>query len=296
MDILKRILDCSRRFDIEAHDSPVMLYTCAERRTCQDPLDRIYAIMQVFGFKLGASRDPTRIYTLPDLELEFGVALNNRSPLNAQLFTHLRPAVPTRSWMITQHCRIPDIFQFGDVVLRSTCSIGPNQRGQISYKGRSCSFASISARWLAFGNKGVRSGGFWAWKKAVQIVVLDHSSFNTARVEPRMLKLEGTAPIEESDIHNEILHMMLSWRDEDLGVLQLGRLLRRFGDGIFASDSSQEADDPEDAEDGNVGLVVRKVEHSEAVSWERVGVAVWRQLDDDDDNHSAFTDDELLLC
>lgn len=71
--------------------NPMSLYTLANKRTTRDPCDRIYGIMQVFGFRLGASAkraDSQAVFTLPELETQLGGELLKELPLFSQLAVH----------------------------------------------------------------------------------------------------------------------------------------------------------------------------------------------------------------
>lgn len=67
---------------------PLLIYPAAHFRVCENELDRVYAIMQVYRLRLGASRHPERFFTLDQLEDQLAMSLNAISPMAAQLFIH----------------------------------------------------------------------------------------------------------------------------------------------------------------------------------------------------------------
>jgi hypothetical protein len=290
---LREVLRLIDKLDLTTHEQPMTLYSAAGRRTCQEPLDRVYAIMQVFDFKLGASRDPSRTYTLSDLELEFAVALNERSPINAQLSTHLEIATPGRSWVVDQSCELPTIFNWDDVVPQSHCSIGLDRRGNAFFRGKGCQFSPLAQQWLAFRASDVKGGGFWHFKKAVQIIVLDRSQFNVNYVEARFL--HASSEPATSDVHRELVEVLLTWHGESLRVLKLGKFIATFGESMGDDTASDHEECSENNEDATAGLVVRKVVHDGETRWERVGVVVWRALEAIGDN-TIFAETRVLLC
>ena len=81
-----------------------MAYYCVTRH----PLDRVYAIMQIYGFRLGESINPGVVVTLEDLELQLAQQLTSRSPMLSQWFVHTAKPLEHRSWMISQRSHVPD--------------------------------------------------------------------------------------------------------------------------------------------------------------------------------------------
>ena len=74
-----------------AVENPMALYTVALNRTCSRPVDRIYGIMQLFGFQLGISAPDADIANppqLPELELQLGQHLAMKFPIMSQMHVH----------------------------------------------------------------------------------------------------------------------------------------------------------------------------------------------------------------
>jgi hypothetical protein len=97
--------------------APMVLLTAAQHRyTGPDRQeDRIYGIMQVFGFQLGKSApgvDPHRHFKLPELEDQLGAALLEKYPVMSQLHIHNLPPTPGKGWRIGSHSSIPNIWRF----------------------------------------------------------------------------------------------------------------------------------------------------------------------------------------
>jgi hypothetical protein len=154
------LLTCLHRsglMGINTLDVPVHIYPAAHARACKNDVDRVYAIMQVYRLRLGASRHPHRVYTIDQLENELVQALNGISPLAAQLFLHDRPPSAGRAWVITQVCVLPPTyFLVGSVRNLCTINVGSSQKNhqeqqqQIAvYKGRECSLDEMTACWAA---------------------------------------------------------------------------------------------------------------------------------------------------
>lgn len=145
-------------FAIHFLSNPNVSYGAAAYRTTKHPLDRVYGIMQVYGFRLGESARPDIEVTMAELEEQLGEALVNKSPLLAQMFVHTREPAQHKSWMITQHSRVPQQWQFYTTAsiretLKCRMSITANRTALIT--GRSCSFAE----WAEDCSRRLRSEG-----------------------------------------------------------------------------------------------------------------------------------------
>ena len=72
--------------------------------------DQVYGIMQVFDLQLGKSNpsaDPTRQYTLSELEDELGQALLERYPVMSQMHCHASQPKSGKAWRMGHHSTIP---------------------------------------------------------------------------------------------------------------------------------------------------------------------------------------------
>lgn len=87
--------------------NPNVPYGLARHRTSKRRNDRIYGIMQVYGFRLGKAVEPHKDFTLEDLEVQFSTRLNESQPVLAQSFVHLRTPEAGRSWQITPQSEVP---------------------------------------------------------------------------------------------------------------------------------------------------------------------------------------------
>ncbi|KAF2727375.1 hypothetical protein EJ04DRAFT_595246 [Polyplosphaeria fusca] len=87
--------------------------------------DRVYGIMQVFGFKLGrATPDcpPDAEFTLGELEEQLGASLLRKSPILSQLFYHTHPAPPGKGWRMCATVGIPQLANRIDILLHGPWS------------------------------------------------------------------------------------------------------------------------------------------------------------------------------
>lgn len=98
--------------NFERGSNPNITYAAAQFRQTSRTEDRIYAIMQIFGYRLGDSARPrwrkARRFTFEELELQFLRALNTQSPVLSQAFQHLQIPRSGESWSITNAIRVPE--------------------------------------------------------------------------------------------------------------------------------------------------------------------------------------------
>lgn len=88
-------------------NNPNVQYGMAHHRVTRHPLDRVYAIMQIYGFRLGESVRPGVPVTLDELELQLAQQLTLQSPMLSQWFVHTAQPSSDRSWMISQRSHVP---------------------------------------------------------------------------------------------------------------------------------------------------------------------------------------------
>ena len=129
-----------------------LLYNAAHYRTTANPLDRVYGIMQVFDLQLGSAREPSREFTLEELEDQLGEAFNADFPVTAQLNVHTVPPLPGKAWRISQASILPDLYHLGNDLspydLDSCCTILKQESQQPVYSGQICSFGALYDFWL----------------------------------------------------------------------------------------------------------------------------------------------------
>jgi hypothetical protein len=91
-----------------ACNNPNVPYSLARYRECKEEEDRMYGVMQVYGFRLRKSVEPHRKFSLDELTVQFVRTLNEKYPVIAQMFIHTAVPERGRSWKITPDCDIPE--------------------------------------------------------------------------------------------------------------------------------------------------------------------------------------------
>jgi hypothetical protein len=77
------------------------LYTCATKRRPSRQTDRIYGIMQIWGFQLGKAAPGTALqaeWTVEELAQQLGQALLEQYPIESQLQVHLVRVLGRQAW------------------------------------------------------------------------------------------------------------------------------------------------------------------------------------------------------
>ena len=142
----------------------LLLYSAARYRTTTNPLDRIYGIMQVFGLRLGASREPGKNFTLPELEDQLGEALNTVSPTTAQMHVHQIPPPLGSAWRPSSSSFLPSVYYMARC-LDSMSSIARETGKMPLYKGSSCTLSEMRIFWneaTSFGERQYAAlGPYW---------------------------------------------------------------------------------------------------------------------------------------
>ena len=153
--------------------SPMFLYSAAYHRECYEPLDRVYGIMQVYGFKLGSSSKSGGKFTLAELEDQFGEALNHIAPMTAQMHIHTAPPAPGAAWRPSRSSMMPEVYYMSSQN-NTMCSI-TRRGGNTFFTGNSCSLENLRSFWMkanAF-NEVYHYNAKYGWQHYLIIIHLD---------------------------------------------------------------------------------------------------------------------------
>lgn len=89
-------------------NNPSVPYSLARYRECKEEEDRVYGVMQVYGFRLGKMVQPHLDFDLNEVSKQFAKTLNEEYPVIGQMFVHTAVPERGRSWKITQGCDVPE--------------------------------------------------------------------------------------------------------------------------------------------------------------------------------------------
>ncbi|KAH6685335.1 heterokaryon incompatibility protein-domain-containing protein [Plectosphaerella plurivora] len=222
---------------------PLTLLGAARYRKTTRAEDRVYGIMQVFGFRLGKSRpgvDPSRKFDMTELEDELGRELLEREPIMSQMHIHAELPPVGQGWRITstseqtRKLRLisygpnrPPIKDLGVQVQLSTVNLGGTLWG--SFNGRLCAFSKLAHAWESFGAFGSGNG----------IVDLDCSQHtivnNPKQILQEALDLSYSHPdaavllLGKNDNLNVALGLLLAPRPVEAERLERADIWQRLG-------------------------------------------------------------------
>jgi hypothetical protein len=247
-------------------DNPFTWYGYARSRECIEPVDRIYGIMQIFGFRLGATSDSNlkHSYTLEDLEYQFAVELNAISLVMSQLFVHTKPEALGSCWRISQHSiHAPILMRWMNSISKAVSTIQMNERQQAIFSGPACDFDEIARIWKDAARWSMIDGERRE-KFAMHIIGLDENEYWSSRISEDMRNIQSW----KFEVNRELLDMIIRQCGGDIRVLLLGR----FGTSEFLL----ETDSPETPElPGSMGMLARRVRVQGNEIWQRLGVCMW---------------------
>ena len=254
-----------------ATPNPVSLYSASTRRQATQSLDRIYGIMQIYGLKLGESVEPEKSFTLEDLELQLGMALNTKCPVLAQAFTHPdNLGRAGRTWLLTEYIEVPENFYKDGDVIENLCRIEfQGSSNKASFAGSCCSFSKLSAYWktepsTSHGDE-VTSGRETS-DRSMQKIYIDSMRYGYADIVPESLR---STKLPRDARQHELCDVLEAFWMGDVSVLLLGRVKEPSHDGGDGC--------------GNwVGLLIEHTtKHDRFQGWRRVGVCIWDILKTD---------------
>ena len=149
---LRTIIDESG-IDFMLCPNPNIQYAAARFRKTSHKEDRIYAIMQIYGYRLGnsaASAKQIQPFDFEDLELQFLETLASQSVVLSQTFQHLTVPKAGQSWCITNYVRVPKRFHniiIHDQFVTSACTITVLKKDKAYFEGTACPLDEIFGFW-----------------------------------------------------------------------------------------------------------------------------------------------------
>jgi len=241
-------------------NNPCVLYSATRFRTATDPLDRVYGIMQVFEFQLGESIEPERKFTLEQLQIQLGAALNRRSPVWAQLFVRSQAAQPGRCWLVDQYSSIPQRLCFAETNPKSNCTIDVDAAERAHFKGKACRFQQMAEIWRSASLMLTESNEYEG-DCAVQDILLDVTNLNLPAIAHSVRNLTVAKDPRSHQLGDELVKLF----GEDLYILSIGVLV-------------EAADDDGDE---SVGVIALRMNDGDQTTWQRIGVCLWSSARED---------------
>lgn len=207
--------------------NPNLLYIASTRRLASQRTDSIYAIMGLYNIQVGAAQDPSRQYTLSELEEQFAIALNRKSFFLGQLFVHLETPAPGQSWKIAQTARVPKGFdQWTPRHVTDDCVLDARPGAPAHVSANITSFESLVQYWK------VRLEGLSDTKRNDQLlVVVDDYICQTERAIPTYDSKNSASWTATDFMHTQetVDWLLAKFGGCRLSVLMLGGLSFRAG-------------------------------------------------------------------
>lgn len=239
--------------------NPLALYGIAGKRTATRDQDCIYAIQQVFGFRLGNSMPgyAGRVYSRMELQTQLGAELLRRYPVQSQMHIFDEPVQDQRGWCISSASRLPEQVSPQNVTKADLCLRAyplDRERCLGYFKGQICTFTDFC--------DAARKADEFEGEKTRFTIHLDAVAPQPG--EPPEYREGGTRRHANRDDLSKWLNEEYS--GHNLNLLLLGNIEGGFiGYGAYM------------AHKGNVGLLLAQTTQTVDgyMCWKRVGFAAW---------------------
>ena len=268
-----------------AASNAMVLYTVASNRVTSRPEDKIYGIMQVFGFQLGVSAQNADVkapVNLAHLELQLGKELIKQFPLMSQMHVHTQPTETGQAWRVSETSRVPElvskvVFYVTDGFSNKHTLLSRLSYQEIdgccwgSFSGDMCEFSKLASAWRSadrtiFGKHG--KGG-----RSIQQIALDATNlipddiFTDKPLEdlPRDQRQHKLA----AEIVSYLQHAKL-----EASILLLGRYRDdKHSDQWWSMSGGPIAEYVGDV--FNIGLILLRHDADAEEAWRRLGICIW---------------------
>ena len=199
--------------------NPMALYAAASYRKTRNEVDRVYAIQQVFGLRLGSSAPGfvNQPIHLVMLEFELGARMLENYPVLSQMHVFNEPVEPSRGWKISMSSRIPNPGlkqNLADFQYVSVCSLTTQRASHLQwgfFSGKVCHFKDICKAWTLTSPPSETSADASVWRSP-QWIALDRFH------RPKKLLNRYIAPAVKKLGSN-------TWEIKDLAVSDLPQYL-----------------------------------------------------------------------
>lgn len=279
--------------------NPMILYTLASKRTTREPCDRIYGIMQVFGFRLGSSAaeiDPDATFTLPELETQLGAELLRELPLMSQLPVHTELIPFGQAWRVHRSSVMPDLarelpyYHTSSIWGRfeATCDLSTTTQDDTTW-------ARFDGPMLSFNRlmevcRTVNEAGLYRYRDTVRGYDLDPAgescfqlALDVSEATLRSSYLETQKlwqiPLQCEEQHRTASELQKAYGDHQIQVLLLGQFMDERRDRWDFDRTKDE--NLYCFEKWNVGILLSKPDILTPASsygrgpWRRLGIVIW---------------------
>ncbi|KAI0456527.1 hypothetical protein F5B21DRAFT_154806 [Xylaria acuta] len=209
-------------------NNPNIQWAAAQYRNATNAEDRVYGIMALYNIQVGdavPNNANRKKPSLRELETDFAITLNTKSPLLGQLFVHAGPGRPRgKSWQISRDITFPHGFAYWvEHNFTNYSSIIGLSTGVAKVEGAVCLLKGLRRYWAASLNK---SKSYRFDIVLDEYVVQEHPAINAAQPTRKGRTIE--------DVQDAMFTLMDSTLEEfgedAVSVLELGgKDLETFG-------------------------------------------------------------------
>lgn len=255
-------------------DNPVTLYTGARFRQTAREVDRVYGIMQIFKFRLGAAAPQAtkKSFELVELEDQLGAALLEKWPIRSQMHVHMEAAPYGRAWRIGQTSELPELVdgQQGtnsptdqDDFGKPLCQLSTLKVNDVTwgfFQGIVAVFCELVISWKSWSGHVPHKepgGGIIVFDEPLQTLALDTTDALSQMPAPFRTLNQRNVP---TDMQDDMCSALVELFADDLVVLALCE---------------------------SKGLILLKRWNSEPPHWHRIGICQW---------HNGVIEDDFLFA
>ncbi|KAJ1323430.1 HET domain-containing protein [Microdochium nivale] len=254
------------------------LYSAAGKRKVTETTDCVYAIQQVFGYRLGKTAEtpvgsrPNTSWSLQQLEVELGKRLITDFPVNSQMHVFTSPQPRGSAWRVARSSRLPiplagtgetstNVWEYD---LEQWCTLTAEKIHGTwlgRFDGHICAFKDMNKLWLEANASapGIAPGEF-ANCQRIMLDAADQASLRPG--EPAFYRTPGQMrDMWPGDEQVALARWLIQEYDTGLVVLRLGGLIKG-GFSVFGE---------------TVGLILQRMElvGTGSYYWKRLGFCYW---------------------
>ncbi|KAI0552600.1 hypothetical protein F4679DRAFT_73500 [Xylaria curta] len=201
-------------------NNPNIQWAAAQYRNATNAEDRVYGIMALYNIQVGdavPNKANRKKPSLQELEIDFAVTLNAKSPVLGQLFVHAGLGRPRgKSWQISRDVMFPHAFSYWLKDDFSDCSsIVGLSTGLAKVEGDMCLLKGLRYSWAA----SLRKDSSYRFDIVLdEYVVVEHPAIIVAQTT----RMSGTTKDTEDAIFTLIDSTLTEFGEDAISVLELG--------------------------------------------------------------------------
>ncbi|KAI1746280.1 hypothetical protein F4680DRAFT_400926 [Xylaria scruposa] len=206
-------------------NNPNIQWAAAQYRNATNAEDRVYGIMALYNIQVGdavPNKADRKKPSLQELETEFAITLNAKSPVLGQLFVHAGPGRPRgKSWQISRDVKFPHAFSYWSEEdgFSNYSSIVGLSTGLAKVEGDVCLLKGLRYSWTT----SLRRDSSYRFDIALdEYVVVEHPAIIVAQPT----RMSRTTKDIKDAIFTLIDYTLKEFGEDAVSVLELGRSVK----------------------------------------------------------------------